>query len=229
MQPSLADPVAGSAAATGREATRSVRPAPGAAPGGLTERGLAWLLLAGGLIGLAAAFVLAVEKYALLADPTYVPSCSLNPVLSCGSIMASEQAEAFGFPNPLLGVAGFPVVACLGAALLAGARPARWFWAGLQVGVTAGAVFVHWLIFSSLYRIGALCPYCMAVWAVTIPIFWYVTLHNLASVAPRLPRGPARMVSLVMTFHGVVLTGWFLLIAGAILQRFWLYWNTFLA
>jgi hypothetical protein len=53
--------------------------------------------------------VLAVERYALLADPAYVPTCSLNPVLNCGSIMASSQAEAFGFPNPLLGVAGAPV------------------------------------------------------------------------------------------------------------------------
>jgi uncharacterized membrane protein len=87
-----------------------------------TTRALAWWLLVGGLVGLVAAFVLAVEKYALLADPTYVPSCSLNPVLSCGSVMASPQAEAFGFPNPLLGVAGFAVVAATGAALLAGGR-----------------------------------------------------------------------------------------------------------
>ena len=92
-----------------------------------TSRGLAWWLLVGGLVGLVAAFVLAVEKYALLADPSYVPSCSLNPVLSCGSIMASPQAEAFGFPNPLLGIAGFSVVAAIGAALLAGARFAEWF------------------------------------------------------------------------------------------------------
>lgn len=228
MQPSLADPVTGPTGDAGRETTRGVRPAAGAAPGGLTERGLAWLLLIGGLTGLVAAFVLAVEKYALLADPTYVPSCSLNPVLSCGSIMASAQAEAFGFPNPLLGVAGFPVIACVGAALLAGARPARWFWAGLQVGVTAGAVFVHWLIFSSLYRIGALCPYCMAVWAVTIPIFWYVTLHNLEQVHARLPRPVAAMVTTLQRFHGVILTAWFLILAAAILHTFWLYWSTFL-
>ena len=34
-----------------------------------TDRTTGWLLLAGGLLGLAASFVLAVEKYALLADP----------------------------------------------------------------------------------------------------------------------------------------------------------------
>jgi uncharacterized membrane protein len=228
MQPSLAEPVRDPDPASGREAGRGQRPASGVASGGLTDRGLAWLLLIGGLIGTVAAFVLAVEKYALLADPSYVPSCSLNPVLSCGSIMASAQAEAFGFPNPLLGVAGFPVVACTGAALLAGARPARWFWGGLQVGVTAGAVFVHWLIFNSLYRIGALCPYCMAVWAVTIPIFWYVTLRNLDLVSTRLPRPLATVATTLQRFHGVVLTTWFLLLALTILHTFWLYWSTFL-
>ena len=41
-------------------------------------------------------------------------------------------------------------------------------------------VFVHWLIYQSVFVIGALCPYCMVVWAVTIPTFFYVTVHNLA-------------------------------------------------
>jgi uncharacterized membrane protein len=189
-------------------------------------RGLAVWLLTGGLIGFVAALVLAVEKYALLADPAYVPTCSLNPVLSCGSVMASPQAEAFGFPNPLLGVAGFPVVAATGAALLAGGRLAEWFWAGLQAGVTAAVVFVHWLMFASLYRIEALCPYCMVVWAVTIPLFTAVTLRNLTAWAPRLPAPVNTAVTALRARHSVLLTGWFLLIAAAITQGFWLYWST---
>ncbi len=67
---------------------------------------LPWLLLLGGLIGLTASAVLTVEKIAILRDPAYVPSCSINPVLSCGSVMTTPQAEAFGFPNPLLGGTG---------------------------------------------------------------------------------------------------------------------------
>lgn len=169
------------------------------------------MLLLGGLIGLAASAVLTVEKIAILRDPAYVPSCSINPVLSCGSVMTRPQAEVFGFPNPLLGIAGFAVVATVGAALLAGATFRRWFWLGLQAGVTFGAGFVHWLIFQSLYRIGALCPYCMVIWAVTIPIFWYVTLHNL-----RRRR----------TFHGGALTLWFVLVLALITEQFWSYWRT---
>ena len=194
--------------------------------GGPSTCTLAWLLLLGGLLGLAASFVLAVEKYALLADPAYVPTCSLNPVLSCGSIMASSQADAFGFPNPLLGIAGFAVVTATGAALLAGARLAGWYWGGLQAGVAGAVAFVHWLIFSSLYRIGALCPYCMVVWAVTIPLFWYVTLRNAGAVEPLLPPVLKRALGVARSGHGVILTVWFLLITAAILQRFWLFWST---
>ena len=87
---------------------------------------------------------------------------------------------------------------------------------------------MHWLIFNSLYRIGALCPYCMVVWAVTIPLFWYVTLRNLHAAMPRLPRRLANAVSTARQFHGVVLTGWFLLIAVAVLEEFWLYWSALL-
>ncbi|MGW5681580.1 vitamin K epoxide reductase family protein [Nonomuraea sp. NPDC003754] len=175
------------------------------------------LLLVGGALGLVAAFVLAVEKIALLKNPAYVPSCSINPVLSCGSVMNTPQAEAFGFPNPLLGVAAFACVTTAGAALLAGARFRRWFWLGLQAGVTFGVVFVHWLVYQSLYVIGALCPYCMVVWAVTIPLFWYVTLHNLRR------HKAARALA---GYHTTVLTVWFIAVITMIGIRFWSYWST---
>lgn len=192
---------------------------------GPLPRALPWLLLVGGAVGLVAAFLLTVEKIALLADPSYQPSCSINPVLSCGSVMVTPQAAVFGFPNSLLGVGGFAGVAATGAALLAGARLRGWYWAGLQAGVLFGAGFVHWLIGQSLYRIGALCPYCMIVWAVTIPIFWYVTLRNLEALGDRLPV-PARRVTRVLTgLHGVVLTVWFLLVMTLALQRFWDFWT----
>jgi uncharacterized membrane protein len=163
--------------------------------------------------------VLTVEKFAMLRDPAYVPSCSINPILSCGSVMTKPQAEVFGFPNPLIGIAAFSAVATIGAALLAGATFRRWFWLGLQAGATLGVVFVHWLIFQSLYRIGALCPYCMVVWTVTIPIFWYVTRHNL-----RTSEHP--VLRIATRYHAVVLTLWAVLILALITEQFWSYWRT---
>jgi uncharacterized membrane protein len=191
-------------------------------------RRLALVLTIGGAVGLLASAVLLIEKIALLEDPDYIPTCSINPILSCGSVMTTAQAEAFGFPNPIIGIAGFAVVLTTGVVLLTGATLTRWYWLGIQAGVTFGVVFVHWLAFQSLYRIGALCPYCMVVWVVTIPLFLYVTLGNLRSGALPTP-GPLRgAVRTVDQYHGVVLTAWYLLIAGLITERFWYYWQTLL-
>ena len=190
------------------------------------DRSLPWLLLAGGLTALAAALVLTVEKFALALDPAYTPACSINPVLNCGSVMDTPQASAFGFPNSLLGVGGFAVVAALGAALLSGAVFARWYWAAVQIGVTAAAVFVHWLIVQSLYEIGALCPYCMVVWAVTIPVFWYVTLRNLDRAVTR--PSLRQWADWLIRNHSVPLTVWSLAVIALIAQRFWSYWSTLL-
>jgi uncharacterized membrane protein len=190
-------------------------------------RSLPWLLLLGGMVGLVAAFDLTVEKIALILDPTYVPSCSINPVLSCGSVMATPQASAFGFPNSLLGIAGFAVVTTSGAALLAGAQLHRWYWLGLLAGASAGVVFVHWLIVQSLYRIGALCPYCMVVWAVTIPIFWYVALHTLSRSDVLAARWRPVLEALTR-YHTAVLTLWVVIILALITNRFWDYWSQLL-
>lgn len=196
-----------------------------AAAGPPFTRSLPWLLLLGGLVGAVAAFVLTVEKIALLKDPDYVPSCSISPLLSCGSVMRTEQAEVFGFPNSLLGVAAFPVVAALGAILLGRAQLAGWVWRGLLLGTVLGAGFVHWLIFQSVYRIGALCPYCMVVWAVTIPIFWYVLLH-VAGRTQRARGGRSRLLQAAVRNHAIVLTAWYLAVAAVILHQFWDYWST---
>ena len=189
-----------------------------------TRPWLGWVLSAGGLVGLAAALVLTIEKFALVADPNYVPTCSINPILSCRSVMASPQAEVFGFPNPLLGIVGFTVVVVTGTTLIGGVKLPRWYWLGLQAGTTLGVGFVHWLAFQSLYRIGALCPYCMVVWAVTIPVFYYVTMRNLDAYLPPTRNGLRQATTIASRFHTVVLTVWFLTFVIAIAARFWSSW-----
>jgi uncharacterized membrane protein len=190
---------------------------------GGTRRGLATLLVAAGAVGFVTAFVLAVERIALLEDPDYVPTCSFNPVLSCGSVMQTWQAEAFGFPNPLIGIAAFAVVTTVGVVLLTGATLPRWFWLGLEGGALFGVGFVQWLIFQSLYSIGALCPYCMVVWVVTIPIFWYLTVHNLQ--AGHLP-SPTGLRRFAVRNRGLVLVAWYLVVVGLVLVRFSGYWSS---
>lgn len=199
---------------------------PPASPENGSTRGLGALFTVTGAVGLVMAVVLLVEKIALIEDPAYIPSCSLNPVLSCGSVMSTPQAAAFGIPNPILGIAGFSAVLALGFAVLAGARMAEWMSVLIQIGVTFAVLFVHWLIGQSLYEIGALCPYCMVVWAVTIPLFWFTTLHHLRLWTRDASPSTRRAAALLHEFRMPVLVAWYLAILALITVRFWDYWST---
>jgi uncharacterized membrane protein len=179
------------------------------------DRAVGMVLLIAGLVGFVASFVLSVEKYRLLTNPFYTPSCSVNAVVSCGSVLGSPQSALFGFPNPYLGLAGFAVLAAAGAVLAGGSWLPGWFWAGLQAGTIAALILIGWLIGQSLFVIGALCPYCLLVWAATICSVWYVTLRNLAARADRVPdpaSSPAR--SFVLRNHSSLLAVQLLAVAG---------------
>lgn len=140
-------------------------------------------LIVTGAIAWYAAMQLITERIALLLDPDYVLNCDVNPLVSCGTVMTSPEASLFGFPNPLLGVAGLVAPIAVGVALLAGARFARWFWALFLGGVTLAWVFVMWLFSVAVYDIGALCPWCMLVWLMVIPMFWWLLTWTLSTGA----------------------------------------------
>jgi uncharacterized membrane protein len=196
-------------------------PAEVAGPTGVSVgRPAAWSVLIAGVIGLLSAMTLMIEKVEMLINPGYVPTCSINPVLSCGSVMVTPQASVFGPPNPLFGVIGFAVVVVTGVLAVAKVRLPRWYWVGLLGGTVLATVFVHWLIFQTMYRIGALCPYCIVVWAATIPL-----LVVVASIALRpLASNPVARALYQWRWPLVVL--WFTAILLLVLVRFWDYWST---
>ncbi|MFE2095901.1 MULTISPECIES: vitamin K epoxide reductase family protein [unclassified Streptomyces] len=138
-------------------------------------RGFGLLLVITGAAGLLASWVITLDKFKLLENPNFVPGCSLNPVVSCGSVMKSDQAAAFGFPNPMLGLVAYGIVVCVGMSLLADVRFPGWYWLSFEAGCLFGVGFCTWLQFQSLYRINALCLWCCLVWVATIVMFWYAT------------------------------------------------------
>ena len=190
------------------------------------QKVLPYILLIGGIIGYVCAAIIMFDKVRILNNPHYIPSCDLNPIISCGSVMQSKQATAFGIPNPFLGLGGFPILAVIGAGILAGAKFKRWFWLSVNAGLVFALGFVHWLFFESVYRIHALCPWCMVVWVVSITTFWYVTLYNIDQKNIRLPKGKAQqMYGWVRRHHLDILILWFVIIAGLILKHFWYYYG----
>lgn len=110
--------------------------------------------------------------------------------------------------------------------LVGGAALPRWLWLTIQAGATFAVGFVHWLFFQSVYRIEALCPYCMVVWVAAIAIFVYVTLHNLAEHRLPVPKQLRHAGVIAIRYHGVVLTVWLTVIAVLIGEAFWDYWRS---
>jgi len=200
-----------------------------ATPQSKLARSLPWILVVGGVIGIICSFIITLDKFKLAENPSYVPSCNLNPVVSCGSVMASHQGSAFGFPNPFIGLAAFAVLVTIGMGIWAGATfKKRWFWLGLEAGTIFGLAFVHWLFFESVYRIHALCPYCMITWIVVITTFWYVTLYNIEAGHIKVKGWTKQLADFARAHHLDILILWFLIIAALILKHFWYYYHNHL-
>ncbi|MCF3178906.1 vitamin K epoxide reductase family protein [Streptomyces polychromogenes] len=187
------------------------------------SRALALLLVITGAAALLAAWVITIDKFKLLEDPNFTPGCSLNPVVSCGNIMKSEQASAFGFPNPMLGLVAYGIVICVGMSLLAGARFARWYWLTLNAGMLFGVGFCAWLTYQSLYNINSLCLWCCLAWVCTILMFWYVTSHNIRQ---RMLPAPGWLRGFLDEFTWVLPALHIGIIGMLILTRWWDFWTS---
>jgi len=144
-------------------------------------------------------------------------------VISCGSVMKSDQASVFGFPNPMLGLVAYAVVICVGTSLLAGAVFPGWYWLAFEAGCLFGIGFVSWLQFESLYRIGALCLWCCLAWLATILLFWYVTSFNVRNGLLPAP-GPVKAFFAEFAWVLPLLhTG---VVGMLILTRWWDFWTS---
>ncbi|MGO2740060.1 MAG: vitamin K epoxide reductase family protein [Cellulosimicrobium funkei] len=194
---------------------------PASGPRPIRPRTMGWLLVVLGAIGLAGSAALAIEKYLKLADPGHVASCCVYALLDCGDAMDSWQGALLGFPNPLLGIAAFPVVITTGGVLLAGARLPRWYWLALLGGTTLGMGLIVFLMWTTMYAISAMCPYCMVVWFAMIPLFWYQVVHAVQE--GYLPAGEGvrrtlvRNRNLFLAIAYVALVAWIVLVKGPII------------
>jgi uncharacterized membrane protein len=153
---------------------------------------LAILLIVTGAIGWYSSFALTVDKILVLENPQADLDCNFSLLVQCGTNLQSWQGSVFGFPNPLIGLGGFVAPIAVGVAILAGATFARWFWIAYGIGVAGAYGFTIWLQIQSFYFLGTLCPWCMLVWSVTIPLFWTLWLHILANGIIPLPEAARR-------------------------------------
>lgn len=186
---------------------------------------LPYLYISAAIIGLASSFVLTYEKIHYLKDASYVPSCNINPIISCGSVMKTEQADLLGMPNTVFGIAGFSVLLFVGIMLATGSKIHKKLWQLINAGVLAGFIFFMYLFFQGVYRINAICPYCFVVWVIMPPLLLYTTLYNLQAGNIRLGLSE-KARHFLLRFHWEILTTWYVIFFGILLTHFWYYWKT---
>ncbi|MFP7696810.1 vitamin K epoxide reductase family protein [Trueperella sp. LYQ143] len=140
----------------------------------------AGVLLGSGVIGVLASSGLILSERHHLAYPDSHLVCDINPLIGCSKWMGRWQSEVFfGIPNALLGALFFAAIATLGCVLLTGSRLSRYLWVAALAGASCGIIWVLWFAYQSYLVEGSLCPYCVVVWCVTIPLFVHLLARTL--------------------------------------------------
>jgi len=188
----------------------------------------AWFLIFVGVVGLIASTVLTIDKLHVLKDPNFNPACNINPIFSCGSVMKTKQAEIAGVPNTVVGLMAFPALMTVGVVMLFGARMNKRFWQLFQAVALGGLAGVVYLFFQGVYRINALCIYCLSVWIVGLALNWYTLLWNLSENFIVLPKKISTFKDWAISHHADVLVTIYLLLIFAILNHFWYYFGPLL-
>ena len=178
-------------------------------------------------IGIVASTELVLSEMAVLADPDAQLSCNINPLIGCGNFLQTGQGHVlFGIPNGLFGMLAYAALAAVGVVLAAGARLPRWFWLFLLAGVWGSALFVLWFMSVSFFVVHALCPFCLIIWLVTIPL---VTQTTARAVQGGHLRVGERLGGVLVRERWVLTVVLYVLLAGAILVAYWESWAMLVA
>ena len=179
-------------------------------------------MLVGAICSLIASFVLSVEAVELAANPDAVLSCSINVVVNCATVALHPSASLFGFPNAFLGLMAEPVVITVAIAGLAGTKFPRFFMFAAQIGYTLGLIFAYYLLYTSFFTIGALCPWCLLVTLTTTLVWFAITRYNIRENNLYLPKRAQKALATFVDkdFDKLVLGSIIVIVIAAILLKY---------
>ncbi|HSE61684.1 MAG TPA: vitamin K epoxide reductase family protein [Candidatus Saccharimonadales bacterium] len=190
-----------------------------------TEHSNRWIfgtMLAAGILGLAMALSLSIERVQQLSDPSAPLICNFNIIFNCGEVMKTWQAKLFGFPNSFIGLMGFSVVITVAVAALSGVKFPKRFLQATQIGYGLGLIFAYWLFFQSVYVIQVLCPLCLVVTVATTLIFETMLRYNLRENIFDLPKHLHKKILgwLSKDYDKFAVAGWLALMIALVLIQF---------
>lgn len=195
----------------------------------ISSRIIGSVLVVMGILGLVASFALTYDLIKIGQDASYEPSCSINPIISCTSVMETAEATVIGdIPNSMFGIIGFSMLIVFGLFVALEIILPRKIWQLAQLAAIGGILFSHFLIFSSVFVLRTICPWCFVTWLVTIAIFWAITTYNAQHHL--ILRGK-NFIDFRHAWqrHSIsILVLWYLLLFTLLLVEFWDYWQTLL-
>lgn len=168
--------------------------------------------LAGGIVS----FLLYHEYIGQLSGGDALISCNISPVVTCGPNLLSPGGNLLGFSNSILGMVLFPgpiFAAAAGLAAPAGLR--AWFWRTFALFVTAAFLLVHFFAYRSVFEYSSLCPWCMIIWLVTIPLFFTVAGWTLRAGVWGASLGARRIGAGILSWLPLIVIADYLVIAVA--------------
>ena len=179
-------------------------------------------MLVSSLLSLTASLVLSVDAIALAKNPNADLACNISSKISCGAVGVTWQANLLGFPNAFLGLIAEPVVITLAVAALGGTQFPRWFMNSALGVYTIGLGFAYWLFYQAYFVIGALCPWCLVITAMTTTVWVSMMRVCILDNTLRLPEPlHARLTTLLRLGADVAFTiVFFAILAGAVIFKY---------
>jgi len=133
-------------------------------------------------IYLSAGFGLIVSIYAYLetVQASLQKYCTINSFVSCGAVAQSGKTTVLGVPDAFIGIGGFILI--LVVASFAERRRRELLWPYLLLAFTTiGVGFSLYFVTVELVEIHALCPVCLAAWALGW-VAWGATIALVCKV-----------------------------------------------
>lgn len=150
----------------------TVDPNPPSAAAFRPSRAMAVWWICAGTAGWIVSFLLYHEYIGQLTGGDPLISCSISPVVTCGPNLLSPGGNLLGFSNSIIGMVLFLGPIFAGVTALAAREGVRgWYWRVFALCVTGAFLLVHFFAYRSVFEYSSLCPWCMIIWLVTIPLF----------------------------------------------------------
>ena len=176
----------------GRPGNGQTRPAGQAQRGGATQvvvaakqpslalapAWLQWTTWALSLAGLGVSVYLTIAHF----NTSVSLACPATSTINCEKVTTSPESYAFGIPVAVLGLAFYLFLVAANSPWAWRATRPPWpllRWARLG-SVVVGMIFVLYLIYAELYRIGAICLWCTSVHVITFCLFALIVFSAAA-------------------------------------------------